>query len=264
MMQRLAAENPDKTVVSLDPLVCPCSTMFRIDEPHLAWCLESLVARRGREPDRRRRRDRRVGPRRAAADARHHLTHARRPPAPRFRPESTVAVGPRRGPGGSRGSSQDAASSRASKRPARRRAEENSPRARRALASGAGPRARTRCRGPGRRRRRGHDVADVADDPGHPSDVGDDRSRAPGHRLEQRGAERLVAAGRLEVDTGVAERRVRRQSGSSRPGHVDVRRQRPASRGRRPPGSAAPAGTGRGRDEQVDALAACASARRRR
>ncbi len=44
MVQRLAADNPDKTVVSLDPLVCPCSTMFRIDAPHLAWCLESIVA----------------------------------------------------------------------------------------------------------------------------------------------------------------------------------------------------------------------------
>jgi len=43
MIQRLATEHPDKTVVSLDPLVCPCSTMFRIDGPHLAWCLESLV-----------------------------------------------------------------------------------------------------------------------------------------------------------------------------------------------------------------------------
>ena len=43
MTQRLAAENPDKTVVSLDPLVCPCATMFRIDEPHLASCLEALV-----------------------------------------------------------------------------------------------------------------------------------------------------------------------------------------------------------------------------
>jgi quinolinate synthase len=43
MVQRMAAEHPDKTVVSLDPLVCPCSTMFRIDEPHLAWCLESLT-----------------------------------------------------------------------------------------------------------------------------------------------------------------------------------------------------------------------------
>ena len=44
MVQRMAEEMPDKTIVSLDPLVCPCSTMFRIDEPHLAWCLETLVA----------------------------------------------------------------------------------------------------------------------------------------------------------------------------------------------------------------------------
>jgi len=44
LVNRLAAETPDKTVVSLDPLVCPCSTMFRIDGPHLAWVLESLVA----------------------------------------------------------------------------------------------------------------------------------------------------------------------------------------------------------------------------
>jgi quinolinate synthase len=43
MVQRMAAEHPDLTVVSLDPLVCPCSTMFRIDAPHLAWVLESLV-----------------------------------------------------------------------------------------------------------------------------------------------------------------------------------------------------------------------------
>jgi quinolinate synthase len=43
MVQRLAAEHPQLTVVSLDPLVCPCSTMFRIDSPHLAWCLESLT-----------------------------------------------------------------------------------------------------------------------------------------------------------------------------------------------------------------------------
>src|SRR6478672_7560106 len=43
MVQRLAHDHPDKTVVSLDPLVCPCSTMFRIDAPHLAWCLEALV-----------------------------------------------------------------------------------------------------------------------------------------------------------------------------------------------------------------------------
>ena len=62
MVQRMAAEHPDKTIVSLDPLVCPCSTMFRIDEPHLAWCLESLVRRRGREPDHGGPAHRRVGP----------------------------------------------------------------------------------------------------------------------------------------------------------------------------------------------------------
>jgi quinolinate synthase len=44
LVKRLDDENPDKTVVSLDPLVCPCSTMFRIDAPHLAWVLEGLVA----------------------------------------------------------------------------------------------------------------------------------------------------------------------------------------------------------------------------
>jgi quinolinate synthase len=43
MVQRMAAEHPDVTVVSLDPLICPCSTMFRIDGPHLAWCLDALV-----------------------------------------------------------------------------------------------------------------------------------------------------------------------------------------------------------------------------
>jgi quinolinate synthase len=46
LVNRLANETPDKTVVSLDPLVCPCSTMFRIDAAHLAWCLENLVAGR--------------------------------------------------------------------------------------------------------------------------------------------------------------------------------------------------------------------------
>jgi quinolinate synthase len=43
LVQRLDAETPDKTVVSLDPLICPCSTMFRIDAAHLAWVLENLV-----------------------------------------------------------------------------------------------------------------------------------------------------------------------------------------------------------------------------
>lgn len=44
LVNRLNNETPDKSVLSLDPLVCPCSTMMRIDAKHLAWCLESLVA----------------------------------------------------------------------------------------------------------------------------------------------------------------------------------------------------------------------------
>jgi quinolinate synthase len=49
LVNRLAQEHPDKTVVSLDPLICPCSTMNRIDLPHLAWVLEELVE--GRVPN---------------------------------------------------------------------------------------------------------------------------------------------------------------------------------------------------------------------
>ncbi len=44
LVDRLAREHPDRTVLSLDPLVCPCSTMFRIDLPHLAWVLDGLVS----------------------------------------------------------------------------------------------------------------------------------------------------------------------------------------------------------------------------
>ena len=44
LVQRLAAANPDKSVVFLDKTVCYCSTMNRIDLPHLVWALESLVA----------------------------------------------------------------------------------------------------------------------------------------------------------------------------------------------------------------------------
>ena len=43
LVHRLDAETPDKTVVSLDPVICPCSTMSRIDQQHLAWVLENLV-----------------------------------------------------------------------------------------------------------------------------------------------------------------------------------------------------------------------------
>ena len=44
LVNRLAAEHADLDISCLDPLVCPCSTMFRIDAPHLAWVLEGLVA----------------------------------------------------------------------------------------------------------------------------------------------------------------------------------------------------------------------------
>jgi quinolinate synthase len=43
LVRRLAAAHPDKTVVFLDKTVCFCSTMNRIDLPHLVWMLESLV-----------------------------------------------------------------------------------------------------------------------------------------------------------------------------------------------------------------------------
>lgn len=43
LVQRLAARHPDRQVVSLDPLICPCSTMFRIDAAHLCWVLENLL-----------------------------------------------------------------------------------------------------------------------------------------------------------------------------------------------------------------------------
>ena len=43
LVKRLAQDHPDKTVVFLDRTVCFCSTMNRIDLPHLVWALESLV-----------------------------------------------------------------------------------------------------------------------------------------------------------------------------------------------------------------------------
>jgi quinolinate synthase len=42
-VQRLANAHPDKTVLFLDKTVCYCSTMNRIDLPHLVWAMESLV-----------------------------------------------------------------------------------------------------------------------------------------------------------------------------------------------------------------------------
>jgi quinolinate synthase len=49
LVRRLAARHPDKTVMFLDRTVCYCSTMNRIDMPHLVWALEELVA--GRVPN---------------------------------------------------------------------------------------------------------------------------------------------------------------------------------------------------------------------
>ncbi|HUW78504.1 MAG TPA: quinolinate synthase NadA [Candidatus Nanopelagicaceae bacterium] len=43
LVQRLAESHPDKKIVFLDKAVCYCSTMNRIDLPHLVWALESLV-----------------------------------------------------------------------------------------------------------------------------------------------------------------------------------------------------------------------------
>jgi quinolinate synthase len=42
LVNRLAALHPDKTIHFLSPMVCMCATMFRIDLPHLTWCLENL------------------------------------------------------------------------------------------------------------------------------------------------------------------------------------------------------------------------------
>jgi quinolinate synthase len=49
LVRRLALAHPDKQVMFLEKNVCYCSTMNRIDLPHLVWTLEELVA--GRVPN---------------------------------------------------------------------------------------------------------------------------------------------------------------------------------------------------------------------
>lgn len=44
LVQRLAAQFPQHEIFCLDPVVCPCSTMYRIHPGYLAWVLERLVA----------------------------------------------------------------------------------------------------------------------------------------------------------------------------------------------------------------------------
>ena len=43
LVNREAAENPDRTVFCLDPVVCPCSTMYRIHPAYLSWVLDGLL-----------------------------------------------------------------------------------------------------------------------------------------------------------------------------------------------------------------------------
>lgn len=42
LVKRIIASHPDKHIISLNPHMCPCLTMNRIDLPHLVWCLESI------------------------------------------------------------------------------------------------------------------------------------------------------------------------------------------------------------------------------
>jgi quinolinate synthase len=49
LVRRMALAHPDKQIMFLDKAVCYCSTMNRIDLPHLVWALEELVA--GRVPN---------------------------------------------------------------------------------------------------------------------------------------------------------------------------------------------------------------------
>ena len=50
LVNRLQEQHPELTVFCLDPVVCPCSTMYRIHPAYLAWTLESLLA--GETPNR--------------------------------------------------------------------------------------------------------------------------------------------------------------------------------------------------------------------
>ena len=43
LVNRIAAENPDKTVFCLDTVVCPCSTMYRIHPAYVSWVLDCLL-----------------------------------------------------------------------------------------------------------------------------------------------------------------------------------------------------------------------------
>ncbi|WP_026585353.1 quinolinate synthase NadA [Bacillus sp. J33] len=42
LVNRIISQHPDKHIISLNPHMCPCLTMNRIDLPHLVWCLETV------------------------------------------------------------------------------------------------------------------------------------------------------------------------------------------------------------------------------
>ncbi|CAA9581616.1 MAG: Quinolinate synthetase [uncultured Thermomicrobiales bacterium] len=46
LVKRLAAEMPDKSISCLDPVICPCSTMYRVHPAYVLWTLEHLAAGR--------------------------------------------------------------------------------------------------------------------------------------------------------------------------------------------------------------------------
>jgi quinolinate synthase len=43
LVNRIARRHPDKLVFCLDPVVCPCSTMYRIHPAYLRWVLDNLL-----------------------------------------------------------------------------------------------------------------------------------------------------------------------------------------------------------------------------
>ncbi|HLU36380.1 MAG TPA: quinolinate synthase NadA, partial [Thermomicrobiales bacterium] len=43
LVRRLQSQMPDKTIFCLDPVICPCSTMYRVHPAYILWALEHLV-----------------------------------------------------------------------------------------------------------------------------------------------------------------------------------------------------------------------------
>ena len=44
LVKRLAGQNPDKEIFCLDPIVCPCATMYRIHPAYVLWVLDGIAA----------------------------------------------------------------------------------------------------------------------------------------------------------------------------------------------------------------------------